>query len=185
MIFGTGVLIRRNDGKILIGRRSDGKGWCGGGGHIEAGETPRMAAYRETVEEMGVYPIGMKELGELNTNEYQSYIFLVENFFGEPRPADGEMDMLRWVDPVELPWYDLFEPFQRSLSLLPAASNEYSFHYSLDPKDQPEGVLQYDELHELEKEVQGNGEQESKSQDANLITGEPAEPERADGTTLC
>lgn len=43
-----------NDGKILCGRRSDGQGWCGPGGHIEPGETPGVAFRRETKEEFGV-----------------------------------------------------------------------------------------------------------------------------------
>lgn len=144
MIQGTGVIVRRNDGKILLGRRTDGKGWCGGGGHIERGETPRMAAYREVVEEFNIYPIGMKELGEIEGPGYHSWIFIAENFFGNPRGQPREIDMTRWADLSELSAYRLFEPFQRSLSLLPSRINEYSFHYSLDPADQPDGVIQYD-----------------------------------------
>lgn len=164
MIFGTGVILRRADGRILIGRRTDGKGWCGGGGHIEQGETPRMAAYRELVEEFNVYPIGMKELGEIEGPGYRSWIFLAENFWGEPRGMPEEINMTRWVTPTELMFYDLFEPFQRSLSLLPANLNEYSWHYSLDPEDQPSGVTQYDK----EMEVQVIGEQESELQTPDI-----------------
>lgn len=164
MIYGTGVIVRRNDGKILIGRRTDGKGWCGGGGHIEQGETPRMAAYREVVEEFSVYPIGLKELGEIEGPGYRSWIFLAENFWGEPRGEREEINMTRWVEPDELGYYQLFEPFQRSLVLLPAKSNSYSWHYSLDPADAPDGVIQYDEQSELIKEVQADGEQGSQLQ---------------------
>lgn len=42
------------DGKILCGRRSDGQGWCGPGGHIEPKETPGVAFRREAKEEFGI-----------------------------------------------------------------------------------------------------------------------------------
>lgn len=161
MIYGTGVIVRRDDGKILIGRRTDGKGWCGGGGHIEQGETPRMAAYRELVEEFSIYPIGMKELGEIEGPGYRAWIFLAENFWGDPRGERGEINMTQWVEPDELGYYQLFEPFQRSLALLPAKTNAYSWHYSLDPADAPEGVLQYDnktinlEVNDPEDQLEG------------------------------
>lgn len=145
MIFGTGVFIRKPNGDILIGKRSDGKGWCGGGGHIEDGETPRMAAYRETVEELGIYPIGLSPLGEVTGPGYKSYIFIAENFYGEPKSDGIEMITTRWVSPVELNFYDLYEPFKKSIRLLPATLNNYTHHYTLDPIDQPPGVIQYDE----------------------------------------
>lgn len=47
------------DGKILCGRRSDGQGWCGPGGHIEPKETPGVAFRREAKEEFGINQDGI------------------------------------------------------------------------------------------------------------------------------
>lgn len=153
MIMGTGVIVRNQNGDILIGKRTDGKGWCGGGGHIEEGETPYMAARRELIEEFGIFPIGMKPLGEIQGTDYISWIFLAENFFGRPKADPREIEISTWVNPSDLIYYDLFEPFQKSLSLLPAKLNGYSWRYSLDPKSQPEGITQYDDSKTITMQV--------------------------------
>lgn len=149
MIYGTGVIVRQKDGKILIGRRKDDEGWCGGGGHIEAGETPRMAARRELVEEFNIHPIGLEPLGVIEGIGYISYIFLSENFYGEPHGHNDEIGMTMWVHPDQLYQYRLFEPFEKSLTLLPPMPNTFSYHRTLDPADAPSGVIQLDKSIEL------------------------------------
>ena len=43
-----------NKEKILMGERRDLSGWTNPGGHVEKGESPRVAAKRELLEEAGV-----------------------------------------------------------------------------------------------------------------------------------
>ena len=117
MINGCGVIVRR-DGKYLIGKRSDGQGWCSGGGHIEEGETPKQAARRELKEEFDMDFFRVKELGVIKGNEYETHIFLCDNPIGEPRADKDEIEKAIWVKPEELISYHLFEPFARSLKLL-------------------------------------------------------------------
>lgn len=171
MIMGTGVIVRNQNGDILIGKRTDGKGWCGGGGHIEEGETPYMAARRELIEEFGIFPIGMKPLGEIQGTDYISWIFLAENFFGRPKADPREIEISTWVNPADLIYYDLFEPFQKSLSLLPAKLNGYSWRYSLDPKAQPDGIIQYDNrsdhIEKMEVETDGSKDSDLKTIDSS------------------
>lgn len=115
---GVGILTV-HDGKILIGKRSDGKGWCGPGGHIKKGENYMDAAIRETQEEFGITPAAFVQIEDLdmNADDLQNSIqYLCTNFYGEVTPADGEMSELRWVTPTELDAYPLFPPFAETIS---------------------------------------------------------------------
>jgi 8-oxo-dGTP pyrophosphatase MutT (NUDIX family) len=122
MINGCGVIVRR-DGKYLIGKRADGKGWCSGGGHIERGETPRQAARRELYEEFGIVALIFEPLGVIEGKDYVSHIFLVDNPVGEPRADKDEILKCTWAERDGLRHYVLFEPFQRSLKLLDKAQD--------------------------------------------------------------
>lgn len=55
---GCGVALIRhskdNRIEILLGKRSDGQGWCMAGGKIEPGEHSKEAALRELKEEFGI-----------------------------------------------------------------------------------------------------------------------------------
>lgn len=51
---GVGIILRDNNGKILIGKRTDNKTWSLPGGSLEVGETLEEAAKRETFEETGI-----------------------------------------------------------------------------------------------------------------------------------
>ena len=60
-----------SDGKVLSGTRHNDFGYglvCGPGGHVEPGETPTQAAFRETEEEFGISP---KELIPLGLGPYE------------------------------------------------------------------------------------------------------------------
>jgi ADP-ribose pyrophosphatase YjhB (NUDIX family) len=57
MLIGVGVIIERNDGRILLGHRTYGGRedcWCLPGGKVDAGETFEAAAARETLEECAI-----------------------------------------------------------------------------------------------------------------------------------
>lgn len=50
-------------GRLLFGKRLDNGRWVLPGGHIEPGESPRRAAVRELLEEAGLTPEALTELG--------------------------------------------------------------------------------------------------------------------------
>ena len=53
-VLGVGVYVQSSDGSLLLGRRTDGQGYCVPGGKVNVGETPADAARREFEEEVGV-----------------------------------------------------------------------------------------------------------------------------------
>ena len=77
-----------NDNKVLLGRRAN-TGWmdgylCPPGGHVEAGETPTIAAIREIQEELGVVvdPNDLEFLCVAARNgspEYVAYEFVIRD----------------------------------------------------------------------------------------------------------
>ena len=119
---GCGVLVLQG-GKVLCGRRIEhgGRGQiCGAGGHIERGETPEEAAYREAKEEFNIDCQELEFLGvQDGGNHYgKSAVFLCHKFYGEPKTDEVEMTDPMWVSPEELDGENLFPPFAQSLELL-------------------------------------------------------------------
>ena len=124
-IGGVGVLCVK-DGTILVAQRKQGGNaglFCGPGGHIEDGETPEQAAYRETEEEFGISPKQLIQIGygpqEPETG-YTPAVFLCTDWDGEPQPLDGEMGDPMWIAPETLEQLrpSLFPPFATSIDLL-------------------------------------------------------------------
>lgn len=118
---GVGVLVI-TDGKVLTGIRTDGKGICGPGGHIEPGEDPETAACRETGEEFGIIPLELIPLGKTagRPPELSSHVFLCTRYEQQPRADNEEMINSRFMSLAELLNGDvkLFGPFEDSLQLL-------------------------------------------------------------------
>ena len=121
----VGVLVI-SDGKILSGTRHNDFGYglvCGPGGHIEAGETPEQAAFRETEEEFGISP---KELIPLGRGPYEPdtgltpYLFLCTDYEGEPDCLDLEMTGAKFRTMAELDELaaSMFQPFADGLEIL-------------------------------------------------------------------
>lgn len=114
---GTGILVLR-DGKVLIGRRSGGEGWCGPGGHIEDGETPEQAAIREAMEEFGILCRSPAEFGDCGS-PYSVYglskQFVCMDYEGDPVADGKELTEARFVTPEELTGYPLFPPFAEAV----------------------------------------------------------------------
>lgn len=109
------------DGKILCGKRRDGKGVCGPGGRIESGETPDNAIIREALEEFNIIPLSFIPIGTQTSSTglyHTTKIYLAPDFYGEPK-ADGE-EMLdeEWLSISELNKRELFKPFADSIDLL-------------------------------------------------------------------
>lgn len=124
---GCGVLVVR-DGKVLVGTRREAAHHgelCGPGGHIESGETPEVAARRETMEEFGIRCGKLRPLGVQDGGRYGgSAIFLCSDFEGEPKTDETEMTDPRWLSLEEIGQEQkVFQPFRQSLRLFPVAKS--------------------------------------------------------------
>ena len=118
---GVGILVIK-EGRVLAGIRTDGKGLCGPGGHIEPRESPESAALRETEEEFGITPLELIQIGEVagKPPELKSRIFLCTRYEQQPRADNEEMLDSRFMSLADLFGEDvkLFGPFEDSLRLL-------------------------------------------------------------------
>jgi 8-oxo-dGTP diphosphatase len=102
------------DKKVLLGRRIN-TGWmdghlCPPGGHIEAGETPKLAAIREVKEELGIdiKPADLEFIcvaaRNVSPTEYVAYEFLVrDKDFEFTNNEPKKCSELVWVDIDNLP----------------------------------------------------------------------------------
>lgn len=118
---GVGVLVVHG-GKLLVGDRTDGKGICGPGGHMEPGETPETAAARETMEEFGIVPLELVPVGMTGGMPagLAAHIFLCTGYAGQPRADNTEMENARFMglDGLLEIKDGLFGPFAESIPLL-------------------------------------------------------------------
>lgn len=96
---GVGVIIQRGD-RYLVAERMDTKTLGGPGGHIQEGETPEQAAIRETTEEFGIKPTGLKLVGALP--EARSTVFVATGYEGKIRTDRKEMQNAKWATYDEL-----------------------------------------------------------------------------------
>jgi len=90
------------DKRVLVGFHKKKNFFGVPGGHIEQGETPEQAAYRESLEECGVE---CSNLSLLDTSEfynpqkektYLNYTFIADYLQGVPRDDSAE-DIVNWV----------------------------------------------------------------------------------------
>ena len=108
------ALLRREDGRVLLCQRPEGKTyalqWEFPGGKLEPGESYEEALRRELMEELAI----TVEAGRLLHEQTAHYkdggafavgYYLVEHWSGEPANR-GFADM-QWVTLVELPGYDI------------------------------------------------------------------------------
>lgn len=121
----VGVLVI-SDGKVLSGTRHNDFGYglvCGPGGHVEPGETPTQAAFRETEEEFGISP---KELIPLGLGPYEPdtglrpHLYLCTDYDGEPNCLDLEMTgaKFRTLEELDELAASMFQPFADGLKIL-------------------------------------------------------------------
>lgn len=118
---GVGIIVAKGD-RILVGRRKDGMGICGPGGHIEPGENGEQAAIREAMEEFNIIPENLIMIGRCNVFgkeiRYSSAIYFTDEFIGEPEADGKEMKDAQWMSLHELRRKKLFPPFKASLDIL-------------------------------------------------------------------
>jgi len=159
---GVGVLVIQS-GKILTGTRiaGDAGGYgliCGPGGHIEDGEEPIQAVYREAFEEFGIVPMDVCSLGEITDDDPTvgtSKVYVARGFAGEPVCDDEEMRTPVWRDLTELYAMEdlMFKPFKDSLGLL----LERMYRYDEDAHDMSYTPIE-EVVESLKPEDDGNAE---------------------------
>ena len=155
----VGVIVV-NGGKILNGTRHNDFGYglvCGPGGHIEDGETPEQAAFRETEEEFGITPKSLMWLGqgpEEKDTGLKPYLFLCTEYYGTPNCEDLEMTGAKFSTMEELDEKaeSLFGPFADGLKILMDCLETCIFY-----TDPAEGVTDEKLNYHLEKAMNSDG----------------------------
>ncbi len=98
---------------LIEKRRGLGEGWYNGpGGKLEAGETPRECAVRETREEVGLAVSELTKAGELtfmlDGDEHTfCHVFRTRSFEGEPTASAEAIP--EWVPIDEVPYDRMWE----------------------------------------------------------------------------
>ncbi|MFE1399234.1 NUDIX hydrolase [Nocardiopsis dassonvillei] len=98
----TGVVIRPDDGKVLVIKRADDGRWVPPGGVLELDETPEQCVVREVREETGieVKPVRLTGVYKNMNLGVVSLAFLCEPVGGNLRTSD-ESTIATWLEPEE------------------------------------------------------------------------------------
>lgn len=115
MIVGAAVILRRQDGCILLQKRRDNDCWGLHGGCVEPGEACEAAARRELWEETGLTAGQLTLFGVFSGPEMlYTYpngdmvsnvctVYICEDFSGNALPETEETAGLCWFFPTSLP----------------------------------------------------------------------------------
>jgi 8-oxo-dGTP diphosphatase len=110
------AILRRDDGRILLGQRSEAKSyplkWEFPGGKVEPGETPEEALARELNEELGIEiadaRLYMREtIPYSDLRRYDLSYFIVESWTGELE--NRIFKEILWIYTTELGKFDILE----------------------------------------------------------------------------
>lgn len=113
------ALVAREDGAVLLMRRTDNGNWALPGGAVEMNESVADAAIRETLEEtgiqvevtglLGVYSDPRHVIHFTSNDEVRrefSVVLTARPVGGEPAASD-ESSEVRWVTPADLAGYTM------------------------------------------------------------------------------
>ena len=113
---GARVVIERDDGRILLQKRTDFGLWGLPGGSAEEGEGLEAVAAREVVEETGLIVRGIEPFGFGCDPQYETFqfpngdrtqffalMFYARSFEGEPAVMDDESSAVGWFSVDKLP----------------------------------------------------------------------------------
>jgi ADP-ribose pyrophosphatase YjhB (NUDIX family) len=121
---GVSAVVVHEDGRLLLGRRSDNGLWAVVSGILEPGEQPAIAAVREVLEETGIVAVvqGLASVSsDPETVEYENgdrAQYLDLTFLcravgaGDPWVGDDESTAVGWFAPDALP--DQLAPSSRT-----------------------------------------------------------------------
>ena len=117
-----------DQGRILLGKRSDNKMWGYSGGAVEIDERVENCAKRELYEEMGLIAEEL-EFFYVNSGPEAHYvypngdevsnfeiIYICRKWHGEPKSLDGEMEELRFFSCEEIDLSEISPPIRQVVS---------------------------------------------------------------------
>lgn len=123
-------LLTNRDGEFLLQKRSSnvpnypGCWDASAGGHIDQGETPEQAAYRELSEELGIDDVELEQQAEFyfesqgDGRTYKYYAHLFTGAFGEQvelKPEPSEVSEVKFFSRPEIDNLDEVTPITRHM----------------------------------------------------------------------
>ena len=111
---GVSAVVVHDDGRLLLGRRSDNGLWAVVSGILEPGEQPAHAAVREVLEETGIVAV-VEGLASVSSDsetvqydngdcaQYLDLTFACRAVGGDPWVGDDESTAVGWFAPDALP----------------------------------------------------------------------------------
>ena len=100
---GAGCLVIDDQGRMLLGKRTDNGLWSTPGGKIEKDESFQEGALRELKEESGLTGKNPVEIHGYHKHGWESKTFIVKDYSGKLKD-NGEMVTLKFFEPHEIPW---------------------------------------------------------------------------------
>lgn len=118
------IIIINEEGKVLLGKRSDNHMWGYSGGSVEIDEKAEDCAKRELYEEMGLVAHDL-EFFCVNSGPETHYIYpngdevsnfeivyICRSYTGEPKSLDGEHEELRFFSIDEIVMDEISPPIR-------------------------------------------------------------------------
>lgn len=144
----TGILVKNDEGKVLLVKKADGVGPYAGmyltpGGGVKTGESVDEAVQRELYEETGVKATNIRRVlfdDDVTGNwkgEETHFIMLLytgEYVSGDLKPTAGDddhLEVIKWFSPEELVGLPLSPPLQKLLAVIGKWKNKYMFNFGL------------------------------------------------------
>lgn len=116
LVPGARIVLEREDGRILLHKRTDFDAWGLPGGSAEEGEDIETIIVREVAEETGLIVRDVRPFAFGSNPRYETFefpngdrtqffalIFYTRSFTGEAAVMDGESSAVGWFAPDALP----------------------------------------------------------------------------------